>query len=192
MSTDHEVPDAVALTLDLLIDQPDWSKIREAAKAANVFPDTLAAIDKIEEAWENPNAPFLNMLNVRDGKTLVVAGSDDPTSTLLRVMIDRLKRLEVLEAGGFDGKMASGTNDRLFAMWFTPDVIREEITEATEYDLADFDPKAIEDAIRHVVCHDDGDWTFEHVCQVRTRIVELALDYTKNPEPALATTGGKS
>ena len=192
MNTDHEVPEAIGLTLDFLIDQPDWSKVREAAKDANVFPDTLAAIDKLEDAWENPTKPYLNMLNVRDGKTLVVISTDDQMSTLLRVTIDRLKRLEVLEAGGFDGKMASGTNDRLFAMWFTPDVIQEEITDDTEYDLADFDPKAIEDAIRHVVCHDDGDWTFEHVCQVRTRIVELALDYTKNPEPALATTGGKS
>lgn len=191
MNQDNEVPDVVTLTLDTLIDGPDWSKIRAAAKEKNVFPDTLAAIKEIEAIWENPEADHLTMVTVRDGKTLVITDGPGETPRYHRLMVDRLKRLEVLEAGGFDGKLAAGTSDRLFCEWYTPDVIRDEINHDDELDYEDFEPEAIEDAIRHMVCHNDGDWTFEHVCQVRSRIIEIAKNESDKLRAAPVTVAAE-
>lgn len=174
MESTNEVPEVVTLTLDKDLEGPDWKKVRSAANAKNAFPDTIAAIRKIQGIWENPKAGHLTMIDVRDSKTLVIGEGPGEVPRYHRLMVNRLKRLGAIEAGGFDGPLAGGTRDRTFAIWFTPDVIWEEINDDPELNEADFDQSAIEDAIRHLVCHDDGDWTFDFTCQVRSRIIEVA------------------
>lgn len=192
----EEVPDinatAVALSLDHELPGPNWEKVREHLKAQGATAETMLEVDELKELWESPEQPHLAVVNVRDARTLVISGWLGEKSRYDRTIVAKHKRSGALEAGGFDGDDASGTRKREFAVWFTPLEMRNWVDDSPVFENDEIDEDSLEEAIRTLVQHDDGEWTFEHSCQVRDRICELAINMSRDSaEPKEAANHGR-
>lgn len=127
MNTDtNETPDPnmepVALTLDKEITEPDWEKVREALKQQGASAETMLEVDDIKELWDTPTQPHVAVSRASGtAKPLVISGWLGEKARYDRTIIAKHKRSGALEAGGFDGKHATGTRKPEFALWLTPE-----------------------------------------------------------------------